>query len=201
MRVVGFAPGWRLPASVAFLLAVALLPRLALAQGRTLSIDAAASRAAFSVQHIFVERVTGTIPIGRGTVTLAPGSAIPTQVAATLDPSGVLTDAPDRDNALRSADFFDVAHDPTWAFASTAIAAHGAAAFGMDGTVTIHGVTQPVHLAVTVAHRGNALVYHATGTLDRHDFGMKITRLDPVIGTQVRITLDIVVPDDGQGTC
>lgn len=159
----------------------------------TLAIDPSKSKAQFAVQHIFVEHVVGTVPIRSGTVTLDPGSAIPTSVTAELDPAKVASGEPDRDASLTSPDFFDVRRFPTWTFTSTKIEPHGANAFGLDGTLTVHGVSAPEHLDVTV--RGDAAnpVYHAVGKIDRRDFKMAVTRLDPVIGTTVDITLDIVL--------
>lgn len=163
----------------------------------TFAVDPAKSKAQFAVQHIFVERVVGTVPIRSGTVTLEPGSVIPTAVSAELDPSKVATGEPDRDASLTSPDFFDVRRFPTWTFVSTKIEPHGANAFGMDGTLTVHGVSVAEHLDVTV--RGDAAnpVYHAVGKLDRRDFKMAVTRLDPVIGTSVDVTLDVVLRNPG----
>lgn len=170
-----------------------MLAPLLLALVATHAIDTHASRASFTVSHIFVEHVSGTIPIESGDVRLPSDSAIPTSVIATLDPAGVSTDEPDRDSALRSAEFFDVARYPTWRFVSTAIHATGSASFTMQGNLTIHGVTQPETLQVQVTGDARHPTYRATGTLDRHAFGMSRTRLDPAIGGTVDVTLDITL--------
>ena len=157
------------------------------------AIDTAKSKAAFSVSHIFVERVTGTVPIAGGTVTLASDSAIPEALTAELDPGRISSGDRDRDASLAGPDFFDVKAFPTWTFASTKIAPQGANAFGVDGTLTVHGVTAPEHLDVTI--RGDAAhrIYHAAGHIDRQAFHMAVTRLDPVIGKIVDVTLDITL--------
>ncbi len=173
--------------------ACAFTPPAAAAQTVERAIDPAKSTAQFGVQHIFVERVTGTVPIVSGAVTLPEGSAIPTAVTAVLDPARIASGDRDRDASLESPDYFDVKVFPTWTFVSTKIAPSGASAFGMDGTLTIHGVARPEHLDVVV--RGDAAhpSYHATGHLDRHAFGMKGARLDPVIGNVVDLTLDVTL--------
>jgi polyisoprenoid-binding protein YceI len=157
------------------------------------AIDAARSKATFSVTHVFVERVTGTVPIAGGTVAIAADSAIPESVTAELDPSKVASGEHDRDASLVSPDFFDAKAFPTWSFASTKITPQSATAFGIDGTLTVHGVAAPQHLDVTI--RGDAAhrVYHATGHLNRQAFHMAVTRLDPVIGNVIDITLDITL--------
>jgi polyisoprenoid-binding protein YceI len=163
---------------------------LHLALAAVLAIDTAKSKAQFSVAHIWVERVIGTVPIVSGTIDVPDGSLVPTSVTATLDATKIATDAPDRDKALESPDFFDSEKFPTWTFASTKIAPSGSG-FTMYGNLTIHGVTQPENLVVVTG--GDALhpVYHATCQIDRKAFGMSTTRLDPVIGNPVDITLDI----------
>lgn len=160
--------------------------------GLLLSIDPARSKAEFSVTHIFVEHVTGVIPIESGTIDVPDRSTIPTVVKATLDARGVKTDDPDRDIALRGAEFFDVARYPVWTYVSTQIrpAARG---FTMRGDLTVHGVTQPETLSVTVGGTPSRPVYHATGTIDRHAFGMARSRLDAAIGSSVDVTLEISV--------
>ncbi len=157
------------------------------------SIDTAKSTARFSVSHIWVERVTGTVPIVAGSVTLPAGSSIPTKVTATLDATRVSTDEPDRDRSLGSPDFFDSAKYPRWTFVSTKIVPEGPAAFAMDGDLTIHGVTQPEHLDVAVRGTPGDPIYRATGHIDRHAFGMAVTRLDPTIGATADISLDVTL--------
>jgi len=162
-------------------------------QTQTRAIDPAASAAKFEIQHVFVERVTGTVPIVSGSVDLPHDSPVPLRVSAVLDATHLRSGDPDRDGSLESPDYFDVKHYPTWTFESTEIEARGTAAFGMDGTLTIHGVSQPEHLDVTVAGDVSHPAYHATGRIDRHAFGMKGTRLDPAIGDAADVTLDVVL--------
>lgn len=157
------------------------------------AIDPMHSRASFSVAHIWVERVSGTLAIVGGTITLAPKSRIPTSATAVLDPTRIETGEPDRDRALDSPDFFDTARYPRWSFTSTRIVPQGDDAFEMDGDLTIHGVTQPERLNVTIGGTAEMPVYHATAKIDRHAFGMSATRLDPAIGGSVDVTLDIAL--------
>lgn len=155
------------------------------------AIDPAASKAQFTVTHVFVEHVTGTVAIRSGSIDLGGSSVIPTAVAAVLDPASVDTGDHDRDADLRSPDFFEVAKYPAWTFTSTKIVPQSATAFSMEGLLTVHGVTQPERLDVTVSGTPAAPHYHAVTHIDRHAFGMAITRLDGAIGTDVTVTLDI----------
>jgi polyisoprenoid-binding protein YceI len=164
----------------------------ALILGALLAIDPSKSIATFSVTHIFVEHVTGTVPIVSGSIDVPDGSTIPTHVEATLDPTRFKTDEPDRDAALQDPDWFDTKRFPTWTFASTKIVPT-AKGFTMDGNFTLHGVTQPEEINVVVGGTPDHPTYLGTLQIDRHAFGMSKTRLDPVIGNLVDVTLAIKV--------
>jgi len=163
------------------------------ASGGARAIDPAKSQARFTVAHIFVDHVTGTVPLSSGMIAYAAGSLVPARVDATLDPARIESGEPDRDRALAGPDYFDTQRFPLWTFASTAIVVTGPATFAMDGLLTIHGITRPERLAVTIGGDAAHPVYHAAGQIDRRVFGMKGQRLDPVIGTLVDVTLDIAV--------
>ncbi|HEV3157866.1 MAG TPA: YceI family protein [Candidatus Baltobacteraceae bacterium] len=155
------------------------------------AIDPVKSTVQFSIEHIFVDRVVGSVPLLSGTVNLPIDSLIPISAAVTLDATRIHTDDPDRDASLESADYFDAKKFSTWTFTSTKIVPASPTSFGMDGMLTIHGVTQPEHLDVSILGDASNPTYHATGHIDRHVFGMKGARLDPVIGNIADVTLDI----------
>jgi polyisoprenoid-binding protein YceI len=175
----------RLGALLAMTAALAAVPQAPRA------IDPAHSHAGFTVQHIWVEHVTGSVPILSGTVSLAPESRIPASAQAVLDATRIETGEPDRDRSLESADFFDAQRYPRWTFTSTRIVPRGSDAFEMDGDLTIHGVTQRERLNVTSGGTIADPVYHATAQIERRAFDMATTRMDPVIGGTVDVTLDI----------
>lgn len=156
------------------------------------SVDASASKVGFRVSHIFVEHVTGTVPIIGGAATFANDSLIPESVTVTLDATRVSTGDPDQTGCIQSPDYFDVKKFPTWTFASTKITPYTATSFGIEGTLTMHGVTQPEHFSVTIQYVGSRQVYRAIGQIDRHVFGMKGSRLDPAIGGIADVTMDVV---------
>jgi polyisoprenoid-binding protein YceI len=177
----------------AAMLALALL--LAAADSAAMrAIDTAKSKALFSVSHVFVEHVTGTVPIVSGTVVLAGGSLVPASVTAVLDPKKIKTGEDDRDGVLQTSDWFDTQKYPTWTFSSEKISPAGAGGdFTMDGLLTIHGVSRPQRLTVATTGTPDHPAYHATGQIDRHAFGISVTRLDPAIGNPVDVTLDIAL--------
>jgi polyisoprenoid-binding protein YceI len=156
-----------------------------------LAIDPAKSSASFSVTHVFVEHVTGTVKIASGSIDVGAPGEIPSKITAMLDARTFKTDDPDRDESMRGPDWFDTKQFPTWTFASTSIAP-SKTGFVVNGNLTIHGVTAPEQLEVTVSGTSDHPHYHALAHIDRTVFGIKGTPMGAAIGKVADITLDIV---------
>jgi len=185
--------------SLLFMLLVSIFATVTSSHGAAQStsfvraIDSTRSRATFSTWHVYVEKVEGSVPIMSGEVTVENGSTTPSQVRAVLDATHLRSGDDDRDANLQSPDWFDTKRFPTWTFTSTKIVPASNGGFGLDGILTIHGVGVPEHLDVTVSGDRAAPVYHAVAHVDRHAFGMTVTRLDPIVGGTVDVTLLIAL--------
>jgi polyisoprenoid-binding protein YceI len=185
----------RMPSSIA---AVALLalPFLA-ATSPVWQTDLAHTRAEFTVSHMVVSKVWGHVPVRSLTIVGKPGSAIPVELDATLDPSHEDTDNHDRDADLRSATYFDVAKYPTMTFKSTSIVAKDAKDFVVTGALTIKNVTKTISFPVTIVGIipdgvGKWRVgYNAQLQVDRRDYDLVDARLSPAGVLLVGYTVDI----------
>jgi polyisoprenoid-binding protein YceI len=165
----------------------------------TWDIDPVHSDVSFSVRHMMVSKVRGRFGSISGEITTAEDVTKST-VTATIDATSIDTNNEQRDNHIRSADFFDVENHPTWTFTSTAVRVDDGDFF-LDGELTIKGVTRPVTLALEVsgfgpdAYGGTRAGFSATNTISRSDFGVDISMpLDGggvVVGEKVTITLEI----------
>jgi polyisoprenoid-binding protein YceI len=156
------------------------------------TVDTKASRATFAVQHVLIERVTGTVPIVSAQLTVGADGATPTAVEATLDPSRINTGDGDRDGDLVGSDWFDTKKFPRWTFKSERVATNPDGTFAIAGVFTAHGVGVPVTLATSLVHGAPHPAYHATATVDRHAFGMVVTRTDALVGNTITITIDVL---------
>jgi polyisoprenoid-binding protein YceI len=162
-------------------------------------IDPGHSSAEFSVRHLVITNVKGTIPIKAGVVETAAGSQLPISVNATLDAAGLDTKNGDRDSDLHGPRWFDVAQFPTIVFVSTKVSGTPEA-FTVVGALTIHGVTKDVTLTgkalgTITDSRGNVHIgYEATTTFDRRDFGLTFMGQNGgalIAATDVSITLEV----------
>jgi polyisoprenoid-binding protein YceI len=181
--------------AVALGFAFALVPIAVRADdsGTVRSVDTKTSKAMFGVSHLYVAKVEGTVPIVSGSVTLAPGSTIPTRVEATLDPKHIRTGEDERDDELQSGDWFDTKRFATWTFAGTNVTTIAAGHFTVAGLLTVHGVAQPVSLDVTIVRGLPNPIYKAVGHVDRHGFGMTVTRTDGLVGNDITLELDVAL--------
>jgi polyisoprenoid-binding protein YceI len=114
----------------------------------TYAIDKAHSEATFTVRH-FVTNVRGRFNDFSGTITGDLASPETASVEFTIKAASIDTNAADRDNHLRSADFFDVANHPEITFRSVSIKPSGTKnLFNVMGNLTMRGVTKQVTLPV-----------------------------------------------------
>ena len=165
----------------------------------TYAIDPSHTTAAFSVRHAGIAKVRGTIAVTGGTITVGEDLES-SSVTATLDAASVNTGNADRDNHLRSADFWAADERPTWTFESTSITADDGD-YVIAGDLTINGVTRPVELETEFAGTatdpfGNARAgFEAELEISRADFGLTwnaaLEAGGFLVGDKVKISLDV----------
>ena len=100
------------------------------------------------------------------------------------------------DAHLSSADFFDVATFPAASFKSGKVTVLGENKLTVAGDLTIHGVTRPVLLDVTINKLGEhpmrktaAAGFDASTTIRRSDFG--VGGMVPMISDEVRLEITL----------
>ncbi len=184
----------------AFLLgALGLAAPLALAQASasTWAVDPAHSEVDFSIRHMGLSNVHGHFGSVKGTIAYDAANAAHSSVNVTIDVTSVDTGNSARDNDLKSDNFFDVARFPTATFTSTSVTKNGSR-LTVTGNLTLHGVTRPVTLDVSVPvtavspmdhklHSG----YEAAATLNRFDFHIGSKYPTAILGEDVPLTIDL----------
>jgi polyisoprenoid-binding protein YceI len=163
-------------------------------------VDPVHSRIGFAVKHLGISTVRGEFKEFEGTLEI--GEDLPTSRAyGTVKVASIDTRETDRDDHLRSPDFFDAAQFPEIAFASTKIEPLDEEEFRVTGRLTIHGVSNEIvlHAEVGGAERdpwGNERIgLEVTGRLSRSDYGMKLQQTlgsgNLVVGDKVTLALDL----------
>ncbi len=106
-------------------------------------LDTEHSQIQFSVKHLGISTVRGTFQQFSGSITEENGVVSAVQVD--IDTASVNTGMGQRDEHLRSGEFFSTAEHPTATFSLTTFEKHGDDVTAR-GDLTIRGVTQPITL-------------------------------------------------------
>jgi len=164
-------------------------------------IDTVHSHVGFSVKHMMVTTVRGQFKSYRGSVRLDPKNFALSKFEGEIDVASIDTDNADRDNHLRTNDFFDAQNHPKITFSSTRIEAKDAGEFVVHGDLTIRGVTKPIALEVEFLgtsknpYGKTVAGFNAHGTLNRKDFGVNFNALletgGVAVGEKVKLEVDV----------
>jgi len=165
----------------------------------TWSIDPIHSEVGFAVRHMMVSKVRGKFTDFSGRIVTGE-SALDSSASVTIDLNSIDTGSPDRDNHIRSADFFDVDAHTTMTYRSTGLRVEGDG-YVLDGELTLKGITKPVSLDLELGgfgpdnYGGTRAGFTATGEIKRSDFGVDFNAVletgGVVVADKVAIHLEI----------
>jgi polyisoprenoid-binding protein YceI len=180
-----------------FVLGLFIVPGFA---GEKFQIDPTHSNISFTVRHMAIAKVNGEFKKYSGTIVYDDKDITKSSVNVVIHTASIDTENENRDNHLRSEDFFNVAKDSVITFVSKRIEKKGDGYVAI-GDLTLRGVTKEVALAFTifgtVKDQGGdtRLGVEAKTTINRFDYGVKWDRtFEPgnlVVGKDVDITLNI----------
>ncbi len=166
----------------------------------TWKIDPMHSAAEFSIRHMGISNVHGRFAGANGEIMFDSANLDKSSVKATIDMTTVDTGVAQRDNHLKSADFFEVTKYPTMTFASKSIAKSGDG-YAITGDLTMHGVTKQVVLTMDPPSKEQDMGkqvrrgFDATTSIHRQDFGLNwngtLKSGDAMLGDDVKVTLEV----------
>lgn len=163
----------------------------------TWQLDPTHTEIGFTVRHL-MSKVRGKFEKFEGTLVTADDITAST-VNVSVDLSSINTGTEDRDNHLRSGDFFNVETSPTMTFSSTGVVQKSDSDFVVTGDLTIKDVSKPIELTVEFLGEGGdpwggtRVGVEATGQISRKAWGIDFNI--PLEGDKVmigdKITLQI----------
>src|SRR3990172_9118077 len=112
----------------------------------TWTIDPSHSNVEFAVRHLMIATVKGRFADVAGTLVLDDADPLRSRVEVRIQAASIDTRTEQRDQHLRSADFFDVERFPDITFASTRVE-RAEEGYRVTGRLSMHGVTREVVLA------------------------------------------------------
>ena len=167
----------------------------------TWNIDAAHSAISFAIRHRVFARVRGRFTRVTGAIQLDDLELARSSVEVAIDAASIDTGTAQRDDHLRSADFFDVDAFPQLTFRSKGVEDMGGGRLLVRGDLTIRDVTREVVLEAEAGGRGTdpwgnqRIAFTAKTSIDRLEFGLKWNQLleagGVLVGDRVEIELDV----------
>ncbi|MCW2542685.1 MAG: YceI family protein [Frankiales bacterium] len=143
------------------------------------TIDTAHSRLGFTARHAMVTKVRGSFEEFEGSAHLDFEDPTKSTAKVTFAMSSINTQQGQRDDHLRTSDFFDVSNYPTGTFTSTAVKKVDDETYELTGDLTLRGVTKPVTITwestgIARDPYGNLRAgFEGKAVLSRKDFGIE----------------------------
>lgn len=167
------------------------------------TVDASHSSIDFQVKHMMVTKVKGTFDsFSANIVAESLENLTDASISFAIDAASINTKNTDRDQHLKSADFFDVENFPSIHFQSTHIAQSGDT-YTVTGDLTIKDVTKPVIFEVEYNGKGlnpwGIEVYGFEGEtkINREEFGLTwnaaLETGGVLVGKDIKISVAIEV--------
>ena len=140
-------------------------------------IDKLHSEIEFKVKHLMISTVTGRFTDFDAEIISESDDFTDAQISFEANVDSITTSITDRDNHLKSADFFDVENYPKLTFKSTSVVKSDSE-YHITGLINIHGVEKEVKLVGN--YNGNDVDFYGNtkygfelrGTIKRSEFGL-----------------------------
>ncbi len=155
-------------------------------------VNKAHSHFTFSITHLAVSDVDGAFKDFDAAITATKADFSDAKFTFSAKTASVNTGVDDRDNHLKSPDFFDAAKYSTVDFTSTAIKPAGKNKYKLTGKLTLNGVTKVITL--DLLYRGTITNpmskapdagFQVTGSIKRSDFNFGSKYGSPMLSNEV----------------
>jgi len=165
----------------------------------TWTIDPVHSEVGFTARHMMVSKVRGRFGRFEGQIVTGENPADST-VTASIELASIDTNNAQRDDHIRSADFFEVETYPTMTYKSTGVRQDGDDLV-LDGELTLKGVTKQVPLRLELngfgpdPYGGTRAGFSASTEINRTEFGVNFNAAletgGVVVSDKIAIHLEI----------
>ena len=167
------------------------------------AVDPMHSEVQFKVKHLVISTVTGAFKTFSGEAITAGNDFENAAISFSLDVNSVDTNQAQRDEHLRSADFFEAETYPEIQFRSTSFTKVKGDDYKLLGDLTMKGVTKPVELQAEFggsakdAYGNTKYGFEVTGKINRKEFGLTYNALTETgglaLGEDIKLIANIQV--------
>ncbi|QFG00546.1 polyisoprenoid-binding protein [Psychrobacillus glaciei] len=165
------------------------------------NLDVAHSSIDFSVKHMMVSKVKGSFTNFTADLEGNSEDLSGASISFDIDVKSITTNSEDRDNHLRSADFFDTETFPSIKFVATDIKKTDNGEYDVTGDITIKDVTKPVTFEVEYGGKGTnpwgqeVVAFSAETKLNRKEFGLVWNQAletgGVLVGEDIKISVEL----------
>ncbi|MCO5947804.1 YceI family protein [Mucilaginibacter flavidus] len=165
------------------------------------SIDPMHSEVQFKVKHLVISTVSGFFKSFEGSLETEGDDFENADITFALNIDSIDTNQTQRDEHLKSAEFFDAAQYPQITFKSTSFTKTDDEEYELKGDLTVKGITKPVTLSAefggsTDDFYGNTKAgFEVTGKINRKEFGLTwdgVTEAGSiVVGEDIKLLINV----------
>ncbi len=170
----------------------------------TWKLDTAHTEVNFSAKHMMITTVRGKFGQVEGEISLDEAEPTRSTGQIRLAAASLSTGLEQRDQHLRSADFFDAEQHP-WIVATVTAIEPAGDAYRVTADVTIREVTRPVvldaeYLGVVAGMKGGRHAgFHLSGTIDREAWGLSwnvaLEKGSWLVGKDIKLDIDVAADE------
>jgi len=164
------------------------------------NVDATHSSIGFSVKHMMVSKVRGSFGDFNANVEANETDLTDANIAFNINVASINTGNEDRDNHLRSADFFNAEAFPEIKFVANNISKNGEE-YKIAGDLTIKDITKPIVFEAEYEGKGTnpwgqeVVGFSAETKINREDFGLTWNQAletgGVLVGKDIKITVEL----------
>jgi len=165
------------------------------------TIDASHSEVGFSVRHAMVTKVRGQFAEYEGALHLDGSDPAKSTVEVNIKVASIDTNQEQRDEHLRTGDFFDAENHPEISFRSTSAEFLGDDSYRLSGDLTIKGTSKPISIdfafmgAAKDIYGNERVGFEGSTVIDRTDWGLTYNAAletgGVLIGEKVTLSFDV----------
>lgn len=164
-------------------------------------IDPTHSEVQFKVKHLVISTVTGSFSSFEGQIEADDDNFENAKATFTADIDSISTNNEDRDNHLKSDDFFNAEEYPQLKFESKNFKKVGEGEYKVTGDLTIRDITKEIEL--DVVHGGTVgdpygqtkAGFEVTGSINRKEFNLTWNAVteagNVVVGDEIKLQLNV----------
>ena len=181
--------------AILFIMVLSLIATTAASAAQTYAIDPVHTSVTFKIKHLGISNVHGRFNDVSGTLIYDSDSASNSSIEMQVKTASIDTINSQRDDDLRSPNFFDARKFPFIQFKSTSVKKVTEDTFEVAGNLTVHGVTRPITVSALKTGSGKdpwggyRIGFETVFIIKRSDFGMQ--NMLGAVGDKVQLAISL----------